>query len=1241
VSSDSRSSSTDGGDTRGLKGLLGESSTDVPDGVVISSARGGVAPRIIQENSPHLPFDRFPTKDDELLIINRGHCGQMAVRAAHELGIKTVALVEKGDIVPLGVDRVIVVDRAAMPLYLDVDRMVDIAKREGIRWTWPGWGFISENDAAYTKFRENGVFVVGAEPSVIKKMGDKTLAREIAASVGAPVIPGSHAFKNLDEAIAWAEGIGYPVMLKAVSGGGGKGMRPTFSREELIENFEACSAEALASFGDGSLFAEKLITGKVRHIEVQVFGDMYGDIRDFSTRDCSAQRRNQKVVEEAPADPKYDYLAQIAVKIAQAAGYSNAGTVEFIIDERGNPWFMEMNTRLQVEHTITEEIHPGLNLIASQLRVAMGEPLHVIFRGISVQPVGHAVEVRLTTESLNPAMGTLMPTSVQFGGAPVFPFGNGIRVEAVPDVSGVSPQYDSNFGALIAHAPTREVAIARMHRALEEGYFAGSDSVNTSMLRYVLRHPDFVGSKHYIKWLEGEMKTVACQKAVLDPANNPGQQTELLMKYVAEISVNGTELPTGGKKVSRDLPAAIPPVVSQLPPGDQVLFGLVWERAGGGVRGAEAVVKEWKRLALSEGSQFLLGTTRYRDWAQTAMAGLERPHEERMSAPYMGRLPFAWHELGGGAKTHCCILRSMGDPMELSRELTSQMPGSIPSMLVRDVSWTAYGDKPLHPTAIEECARMYVQEGGIKKVRIFQGMNDKARLKEAIAATAKQPAILDVCMAFHAQYSPEEVAEFFSEMYDFCRSLGVENRVIFTIKDAQGLMGMEDIRKLRHVPSMLDVLTGSPQIIGVHTHDQRRTSAAMYAQSAEYGFRHGDVASEKMALSNTQPGVESVVQLLAGTPYDTRFPLEALDALAAHELSLMRTYAPVMPQNEVTASQSKRTGLPPGMINNVRIQYQSAGGDPQKFSRFLDTYALVLNDISCTTGVTPYSKIAGDTAIWVVLSDVRGDVRDLDSLVHYLCANAAQAPNSFKLLMRGGMGEAQFGFHPEVRRAFLDLPDHMAPPMERPSDSPEAYRARMAERHAALEAKYSRSLPAYFATLEELFGGDVSKMLDHQAKWGTLTGSLPMHVALRGLNPGEVLELKDAKGLPLKVEMVSVGDVDPKGFRTVVMKRNGRLVEFRVADKASATGSVAKSVVRREGEGVVAAQMRGKFYFGPGAQYKDLPKAGDRVKKGDVVAYQEAMKMFSAIVATKDGVFTPLEANNADVEPGQALFEIK
>ncbi|NDC82865.1 ATP-grasp domain-containing protein [bacterium] len=1115
--------------------------------------------------------------------------------------------------------------------YLDIRDIIAKLKENNVRFIWPGWGLWSEDDRAHREFRKNGIFVLGPEPSVVAALGNKTLARQIAITAGAPVVPGSGVIDTLDDARREAERIGYPVMVKAVSGGGGKGMRVVRSESELASGFDSASKEALASFKDGRVFIEKLVEGDIRHVEVQLVGDLHGNVRHFGTRECSVQRRNQKVIERAPAGDQFNNLADSAVKLFKEVGYSGAGTAEFIIDSEGNAYFMEVNTRLQVEHPTTELIHNNLDLVEAQIRIARGETLDTIFQSVTPNH-GVSIQLRVIGESLKKIGGeyNTFPVPGPFSRV-TYPSGFATRVQTNSRNPGVSDLFDSNHSLILVYGKTLSEAVSRARLAAMSAYFGGSDRSNLSLIDAVLAHPDFINQRIHINWLKAVMATPEFQIQVHDPRNpiNFQDQIDRMASYVAEVTVNGPIISGIVQSVAPSLSPAKPvpsfPVTPTWP-----LYGEVYTSAGGGVAGSVAVVSAWRRDAL-DGNRMLLTNTRFRDHSQTAIANRDQLREQLMSAPFLDRLPFMAQEVGGGANTHVNLRFNKIDPIEATRRLKQALPGSITAGLFREKMGVAYGDSPLESGAVDETYRIMAHDGGIQKLRVFQGMNSIVDLKSAVLSAAKTDAIVDICVAFHPTYTPEFYIRFLSEMVEFARDNKFEDRIILTVKDAQGLMGLEHVDQFSGVVEGIQRLTGHQPLLGVHSHNARRTTALVILELAKRGFRHCCVTSSDMlAVSNAQPTVSEVVQVFRNTPWDTQFPLQHLDLLAEHDQSIHQFWKPFMPDNEVSPNQVKEYGIPPGMINNVRQQFLAVGGRPDEFRRFLTLFGRVLNHVTRTTGVTPYSKDAGEIALWILNNDRTGAITTVDDIVEFMVANVATAPVSTKMLFLGHKGTPQFGFEPRVASAFNALPPSALPPMIRPTID---YKERIDRVHRDLELNYSRSIPRYLAVLADSFPGDVEGLLKFEAQHGIYTSQLPWEVKLNGLPSGKKIEL-DIEGRAVSFEMVSLSPPQTDGNRQVTMIVNDQRMTLSVADKSavkSSRGVGEKSIISTPTPNQVIAVMPGRI----------VEQVTGKVAKGQIVGYIEAMKMRISIQAESEGTITWHAATGDTVAANQHLATLK
>merc|ERR1719397_190965 len=889
-----------------------------------------------------------------------------------------------------------------------------------------------------------------------------------------------------------------------------------------------------------------------------------------------------------------------------AAGYYGAGTVEFIVCD-GNPYFMEMNTRLQVEHPCTEEI-TGVDLVELQLKVACGAKLtDLLPNGVTIK--GHAIKVRHIKERPQEIDGQFntYPVPGKFA-RPTPPSGPGIRFEGLMEQTKVTEAFDPNWANTIVHDDAgRDACIARTLTALEEMHY-GRDT-NVSLAQYVLKSEAFRKQEHHITWLEEEMQTPGFISTIMNH-RKPAENIDRLVVNICETTVNGTLL--GVVNPVQKARAQKPKIITDpVPIPNWPLFGEVWSNAGGGEASANAVVSKYKELAL-EKNQFLLGSTRDRDWSQTAIANRASPTEQLLSAPWNDRLPYCWNECWGGANPHVLLKFLKIDPVKAGQVLRQAYPGQIGSALFRDLSTIAYGDTPLDQATVREIYRISIEDAGVQKARIFQGLNDPERHIPAIQYCANLPCIVDVCAVFNRKHDSEFYARYLSKMYEVCKAEGAQDRVIFTIKDAQGIIGVEDLAKMADVPRLLEKYTGRPQIVGIHTHNARGTSSSVYERSAPLGFRFGDVSPEKMATGTTQPPINQIVQLLHGTRYDTKFPLDELNKLSEHDVSLCKLYAPLMPSELITAWEANIYKVPPGMTNNVRLQFTAAGGDEKDFPRFLELYRVFLDDIFDVTGVTPYSKDAGEGGLWALTNDPDHKLKTREDVFKWAADNAASAPNSVKNMLRGEKGKPPFAFNKSVEKAFLNLPEESVPVME-------ANFPPISQRKEELERKFGRPVPDYLVWLERIYPGDVEGLFEFEDTWGQYSAWLPLELKLKGMEPGEEVSL-DFNGKLVNLLMISMSEPDAKCFVTCTIEVNGSVMNFTMLDKAEAAkneggGGVQENVVSKPTEDQVTSPM-------PGLVKILKVKDGDYVEKGSIIAVMEAMKMQTAVPAKRDGIIT-------------------
>lgn len=1139
----------------------------------------------------------------KLLIANRGEIAIRAARAARELGITTVAVYSAEDrsaLHRLIADEAYQIGVAGHPVrtYLDIPALIDIAHRSGADAVYPGYGFLSESAVFAQAVIDAGLTWVGPTPETLVLTGDKVRGRESAQRAGVPVLGASAPVANLQEALAQAERIGYPVFIKASAGGGGRGLRRVDNAQEAALVFDAARREAAAAFGDDTLFVEKAVV-RPRHVEVQVLADGVGNVVHLYERDCSVQRRHQKVVEIAPAPglPRelVEHLCSDAVSFAREVDYTAAGTVEFLVwndpDMRAEAHvagygysFIEMNPRIQVEHTVTEEV-TGVDLVLSQLRICRGETLPdlgIVQESIRVQR--SAIQCRLTTEDpaddFRPATGTIVVYRS--------PGGPGVRLDGATYAGAdVTPFYDSLLVKLTTSGADFGSAARRARRALSEFTVRGV-ATNVSFLRALLNDPDFLSGELTTAFLDEHPDLVlAGQGAALGAASG-------LLLRLAETTVNR---PYGSSRTTQRDPSSMLP--ADLTPGStphrtakQVLDQdgadalAVWLRE----RGPVAVTD----TTLRDAHQSLLATrVRTRDLVAGARA---------QAAVLPGLFSL---ECWGGA-TFDAALRFLGDdPWDRLEQLRAAAPGTLTQMLIRGRNALGYAPYPDDVvTAFVEEARL----AGMDVFRVFDALNSVEKTRPVIDAVRGTGGYAEGALCYTADLlDPAETTytlDYYLRIADQYVTAGAHGLVI---KDMAGLL------RPPAAATLVSALRGRFDVpVRLHTHDTAGGQLATYVAAIAAGVDGVDCASGPMASGGSQP---SLGALLAATAHTERDPardggLDIADAarLEPYWSSVRDLYAPFEAGQRAPATAVYRHEVPGGQLSNLRAQADALGVGG-RFADVLEAY----HDANVLLGrpvkVTPSSKVVGDLAVWMVAAGVsRADI-EAHPARHDL-------PASVIAFLQGQLGVPEGGFLEPFTTEILAG----KPPLAEPAFSA-ADRAGLSSPATRRAALTSLMLPAEAAAFESarLIYGDVSL--------------LPTYPYLYGLEPGVTEVIDIAAGQQMFVSVDAVGDLDESGRRSVHLRANGQPVALRVVDERAPKSANVRPKAEAGNPAHLGASVPGVISV--------LVKVGDLVQAGDKVAVIEAMKMESAVTTGTAGVVDTVHVHDAaQVEPGDLVVTL-
>ena len=1108
----------------------------------------------------------------KILVANRGEIAIRAFRAAYELGAKTVAVFpyeDRNSSHRLKADEAYQIGSEGHPVraYLNVDEIIRVAKESGADAIYPGYGFLSENPDLAKAAADNGIKFIGPTSDILEMAGNKVNAKEAAIAAGVPVLKSSIQSADISELVAAAKEFVFPIFVKAVAGGGGRGMRRVEKPEELAASLAEASREAESAFGDPRVFLEQAVL-RPRHIEVQILADDQGNVVHLFERDCSIQRRNQKVVEIAPAphitQELREDLYRDAVAFAKKIGYRNAGTVEFLIDtvgeNVGKHVFIEMNPRIQVEHTVTEEI-TDIDLVQSQMRIAAGESL--IDLGLTQDKItmhGFAVQCRITTE--NPAAG-FKPDS---GKITTYrsPGGAGIRLDGgtISAGSEVSPHFDSLLVKLIARGRDFSSAVMRAERALAEFRIRGV-STNISFMQAVLADSTFASGDLSTSFID-ERPELLTQR----PSQDRGTK---ILTWLADVTVNQPYGPRNGR-VSPAL--KLPKVdLSVAPPAGsrQQLLEL-------GPEGFAKALRAQAKVGITD--------TTFRDAHQSLLATRVRGRDLVQVAPFVARItPELFSVEAWGGATYDVALRFLGeDPWERLTALRAAMPNICIQMLLRGRNTVGYTP---YPTEVTEAFVAEAAASGVDIFRIFDALNDVEQMKPAIAAVlATKTAVAEVGICYSGNLlDPKE------DLYtlDYYLALAAEmvaaGAHILAIKDMAGLLRPAAASRLvRALRERFDLP------VHLHTHDTAGGQLATLMAAIEAGVDAVDVASAPMAGTTSQPSASALVAALADTERDSGISLDAMTALEPYWEAVRHVYSPFESGLAGPTGRVYKHEIPGGQLSNLRQQAISLGlGD--QFERVEDMYAAANEILGRPTKVTPSSKVVGDLALHLVA--VNADPKDFaENPQNY------DVPDSVVGFMAGELGDLPGGWPEPFRTKVLagkNLKFGVTPVSD--EDMAILRGSSSAERRAALNRL--------------LFPAPTKEYLSNRATYGNLD-QVDTVDYLYGLEQGHEHVVEIAKGVQLFVGLEAIGSPDSKGNRTVMATLNGQLRPIDIRDKKIAVDVPQAEKADPSKIGHIAAPFSGAVTV--------TVVEGVRVEIGQPVAIIEAMKMEATITATMAGV---------------------
>ncbi len=1147
--------------------------------------------------------DPRPHKIKRLLVANRSEIAIRVMRAASELGIGTVAVYSDEDRFALHrfkADQSYRIGETGKPIaaYLNIEEMLRVAAESGADAVHPGYGFLSENPEFADACRDAGLIFVGPGSDVMRLLGNKVSARELAESAGVPVMPATGPLPlDLDDVQAEARRIGFPLMLKASWGGGGRGMRTVRSSEDVAEQFDTARREAEAAFGNGEVYFEKLVE-HARHVEVQILGDAHGTLVHLFERDCSVQRRNQKVIERAPApyldDATRNGLCEHALALGRAAGYVNAGTVEFLMDaDTGQFYFIEVNPRIQVEHTVTEQV-TGIDIVKSQLRIAegvkIGDPDSFVPTQKNIRLSGHALQCRITTEdpenNFVPDYGRIRA----YRGATGF----GIRLDGGTAYSGalITPFYDSLLEKLTAWAPTPDDAIARMDRALREFRIRGV-ATNLPFLEQLVNHPKFRSNEYTTRFIDDTPELFQFPKR--------RDRATRLLRFIGDVQVNGNPEVAGRPEADERRAAPVP----------KLELGPV---PAGSVQRLEELGAEKFAQWMLDQKQVLITDTTMRDAHQSLFATRMRSHDLLAIAPAYGKLlPELFSiECWGGATFDVAMRFLKEDPWERLRDLKARTPNILLQMLLRASNAVGYTNYP------DNVVRFFVERAaaeGVDVFRVFDSLNWVENMRVAIDAVLETGKLCEGAICYTGDLTDPAPSKYDLDYYvRMARELEAAGAHILGIKDMAGVCKPAAAHLL---VSTLKQEVGIP--IHFHTHDTSGIAAASVIAAVEAGCDAVDGAMDAMSGLTSQPNLGSIVEALRHGDRDPGLSRAAMRTISGYWEGVRHFYAPFESEIRAGTADVYRHAMPGGQYTNLREQARSLGID-RHWPEVADRYTEVNEMFGDIVKVTPTSKVVGDMALFMVTSGLtREDVLDPDKDIAF--------PESVIQLFRGDLGQPPGGWPSELQTKVLN---GETADTSRPGEH--LLPVDLEEKRAEVEKKIGRKADDNDLASYLMYPKVFVEFAADRRHYGNV-GVLPTPVFFFGLKPDEEVTVDIEPGKTLIIRLLAVGDVDTEGMRRLFFELNGQPRTVAVAD-ASASATAKSNPKADEGNPLhVAAPM-------PGLLVNVSVKPGQTVAKGDALVAIEAMKMETMIRAEFDGevksvpvgVGTQVEAHDLLVE---------
>ena len=1142
----------------------------------------------------------------KILVANRSEIAIRVFRAARELHIPSVGIYAAEDRLTLhrfNTRESYRVGEGKGPIeaYLDMHDIIRVARQSGADAVHPGYGFLSENPEFANLCAESGITFIGPSPEIMRRLGNKVEARALAIKADVPVMPATSPLPHDGaEIVRLANEVGFPLMLKASWGGGGRGMRVIEDGSGLLEQVAAARREAQAAFGNDEVYLEKLVRN-ARHVEVQIMGDLHGQVVHLFERDCTVQRRHQKIVERAPApylsQKQRDEISSAAVRLAQSVQYSNAGTVEFLQDvDTGEFYFIEVNPRIQVEHTVTEQI-TGLDLVKSQIRIAAGAKIgDVEASGIpaqeDIQMRGAAIQCRVTTEdprnSFIPDYGHIV--------AYRSPAGPGIRLDAGTAYSGavIGRHYDSLLVKITTSGISEREATDRMLRGLSEFRVRGVET-NLPFLSALISDSRFISGDYNTRFVDESPDLLE-----LPPDRSHGAQ---LLQYIGDVIVNGNPQ-VAGRKLPRVLKQPTAPAIEVQPPANGVRQILETD-------GPEAVAEHMKRSKVP-----LVTDTTFRDAHQSLMATRMRSTDMLRIAPHYAQLlPGLFSVESWGGATFDVAMRFLNeDPWQRLADLSAAMPNLMQQMLLRASNGVGYTNYP------DNVVRFFVRqsaEAGVDVFRIFDCLNWVENMRVAIDAVCQTNKIAEAAICYTGDILDPMRSKYDLKYYvDLAKELEAAGAHILGIKDMAGLLKPAAarllIRELRQE-------VGLP--IHFHTHDTSGAAAATVLAAVEEGVDAFDAAMDSMSGLTSQPCLGSIVAALENTEHDPGIDLPGVRLLSDYWEQVREQYAAFEPDIRSGASEVYLHEMPGGQFTNLKEQASSLGlgGRWPEVARAYADVNMAFGDL---VKVTPSSKVVGDMALMMVTSDTSiEDVLDPDTDIAF--------PESVVSLFAGELGQPPGGFPEALQKKVLKS---RKPITVRPGSLLEP--VDLDDERRKLDQGHEHPVTDFDLASYLMYPKVFTEFRQHRENFGDVS-VLPTHVYFYGMQPEEELVATMDDGRKVVIRYLTMSDTDDRGYRRIFFEVNGQPSSVLIQDHSSESAHHENERADSANPNHIGAPM-------PGVISTISVEAGQEVQRGDTLLTMEAMKMETAITAERDATIKRVLAKiGAQFDAKDLLIELE